>query len=285
MMIVHARGELVDDRCLVMGIVNRTPDSFYDGGRMDLDAALALAEEMVDQGADILDLGGVKAGPGPDVDEGEEHGRLIPLVEALAARIDVPLSVETARPAIASAALDAGAAIVNDVTAAQDEELLEVCARAGAALVLMHHGGQIRARPRHPRYEDVIAAVKDTWEEIAGRARDAGIRDKALIVDPGLDFGKTTFHSLEIMRRLDELTALRWPVLVAPSRKDVVGETLDVPVDERLAGTLALVALSVTAGARIVRVHDVRETVHVVRMVEAVQGTRSPAGPIRGLWD
>ena len=285
MTIVHARGELVADRCLVMGIVNRTPDSFYDGGRMDLDAALALAEEMVDQGADILDLGGVKAGPGPDVDEAEERGRLVPLVEAVAARIDVPISVETARPAIARAALDAGAAIVNDVTAAEDEELLEVCARAGAALVLMHHGGQIRSRPRHPRYEDVIAAVKASWEELAGRARDAGIRDEALIVDPGLDFGKTTFHSLEIMRRLDELTATGWPVLVAPSRKDVIGETLDVPVDERLAGTLALVALSVAGGARIVRVHDVRKTVHVVRMVEAVQGTRTPAVPIRGLWD
>ncbi|MDQ4065177.1 MAG: dihydropteroate synthase, partial [Actinomycetota bacterium] len=223
MSIVHARGALDDDRCLVMGIVNRTPDSFYDGGRMDLGAATAIAEEMVDAGADILDLGGVKAGPGPDVAEREELDRVVPLVEAVAARTDVPISVETARPLVASAALDAGAAIVNDVTGADDDELLEVCARSRAALVLMHHGGQIRGRPRHPRYDDVVVAIKQTWEALAARANAAGVSDEALIVDPGLDFGKTTFHSLEVMRRLDELTALRWPVLVAPSRKDVVG--------------------------------------------------------------
>ncbi|MDQ4064705.1 MAG: dihydropteroate synthase, partial [Actinomycetota bacterium] len=240
---------------------------------------------MVAAGADILDLGGVKAGPGPDVAEREELDRLIPLVEAVAARTDVPISVETARRLVASAALDAGAAIVNDVTGSDDDELLEVCARSGAALVLMHHGGQIRGRPRHPRYDDVIVAIKQTWESLAARANAAGVPEEALIVDPGLDFGKTTFHSLEVMRRLDELTSLRWPVLVAPSRKDVVGETLDLGVDDRLAGTLALVALSVVGGARIVRVHDVRDSVRVVQMVEAVLGTRSPAAPVRGLWD
>lgn len=285
MTIVHARGALDDSRCLVMGIVNRTPDSFYDGGRMDLEAALALVDEMISAGVDILDLGGVPAGPGPAVDESEERERLLPLVAAVAARTDVPLSIETARPNVARAALDAGASIVNDVTAAQDDELLEVCARAGAALVLMHHGGQIRGRPRHPRYKDVIDAITKTWDELAARAVAAGIGADSLIVDPGLDFGKTTFHSLEVMRRLDELTARSWPVLVAPSRKDVVGESLNVGVEDRLPGTLALVALSVLGGARIVRVHDVAPGVHVVRMVEAVMGTRSPAAPIRGLWD
>lgn len=284
MRIAHARGALADDRCLVMGIVNRTPDSFYDGGRTDLDAAVALVEEMTGDGADILDLGGVKAGPGRDVSESEERDRLIPFVHAVAALTDVPISVETARPEVARAALDEGAAIVNDVTAAQDEALLDVCARASAALVLMHHGGQIRARPRNPRYDDVIESVKQMWRTLAERAVAAGIRQDALIVDPGLDFGKTTFHSLEIMRRLDELTSVPWPVLVAPSRKDVIGETLDLDVDDRLAGTLALVALSVAAGARIVRVHDVRATVQVVRMVEATLGTRPPTAPVRGLW-
>lgn len=283
-MIVHARGYLEADRCLVMGIINRTPDSFYDGGRMDLGAAVALVEEMVAAGTDILDLGGVPAGPQAFVSEDEELARLIPLIHAIAALTDVPMSVETGRAEVARAALGEGAAIINDVTGAQDQALLDVCASTGAGLVLMHHGGQIRGRPRHPRYEDVIASIKETWAELAARAHDAGIRDDALMVDPGLDFGKTTFHSLEIMRRLDELTAVPWPVLVAPSHKDVVGETLDLPVDDRIAGTLALVALSVTGGARIVRVHDVRAAVQVVHMVEAVLGRRAPAAPVRGLW-
>jgi dihydropteroate synthase len=149
----------------------------------------------------------------------------------------------------------------------------------------MHHGGQIRGRPRHPRYDDVVVDVIEEFERCAGIATGAGVRDDQLIVDPGLDFGKTTFHSLEIMRRLDELTALDWPVLVAPSRKDLIGETLALQPDQRLEGTLALVSISVTAGASIVRVHDVEASVRVVKMTEAVLGTRPPADPVRGLWD
>jgi dihydropteroate synthase len=281
----HARGELALDRCAVMGIVNRTPDSFYDGGRMGLAESVAFAERMVDEGARVLDLGAVKAGPGADVPEEEEAARLLPLVEAVAGRCDVPLSVETGRPSIARRAVESGAAIVNDVTGLDDEGLASACAEAGAALVVMHHGGQIRGRPRNPRYHDVVQEVIDACESLAQSAELAGVPRDCIVVDPGLDFGKTTFHSLEIMRRLDEIVAAGRPVLVAPSRKDVVGETLDLPLEERLEGTLALVALSAAAGAHLVRVHDVRAAARVVTMVEAVAGRAAPAAPVRGLWD
>ena len=273
-------------RCLVMGIVNRTPDSFYDGGRnVELDAAVEHGLRMVEEGAEILDLGGVKAGPGPAVDEAEETERLVPLVAALRERTAVPISVETGRPAVATRAFEAGASILNDVTGLEDPELCAVAAHHDAKLVLMHHGGQIRGRPLNPRYDDVVRDVLDTWTELAERATGSGLSDEALIVDPGLDFGKNTFHSLQLMARIQELTSVRWPVLVAASRKDVVGETLGLPLDERLEGSLDLVALSVLGGAAMVRVHDVRESGRVVWMVEAVMGRRPPDAPVRGLWE
>lgn len=283
--LVHARGELTVDRCLVMGIVNRTPDSFYDGGRTGLDDALQHAMRLVDEGAHIIDVGGVRAGPGPQVSPDEESDRLLPLVEAIAARSGVVISVETANPDIARAAIAAGAAIVNDVSSLADEGLASVCAETGAALVLMHSAGQIRGRPRHPTYDDIVGEVRSTWEALAARAKRAGVRDEQLIADTGLDFGKNTFQSLELSRRLAELIDGPWPVLVAPSRKDVVGETLGLEPDERLEGTLALVAIAVWMGAAIVRVHDVRAAVRTVEMTEAVAGRRSPVAPRRGLWD
>ena len=285
MILKHAGGGLSLDRCLVMGIVNRTPDSFFDGGRMGLEESVRHAERLVDEGADILDLGAVKAGPGPPVTEGEEAERLLPLVEALAARVGVPISIETARARILARAIDAGAGLLNDVTGLADEELVEVCASTGAGLVLMHHGGQIRGRPRHPRYEDVVQDVRAELEHLAGIALAAGVEREAIVLDPGLDFGKTTFHSLELMRRLDELVAGGYPVLVAASRKDVVGETLGLPPDERLEGSLTLVMFSVAKGASIVRVHDVAASARTIAMTEAVLGRRGPVDPVRGLWD
>ncbi len=277
--------DVPDGRFVVMAIVNRTPDSFYDGGRMSLTESVRHAVRLVEAGADLLDVGGVKAGPGPPVDEAEEGERLLPLVAVLASEVDVPLSVETHRASVAGAALDAGASIVNDVTGLSDPGLARVVAAAGANLVVMHHGGQIRGRPRNPRYDDVVAAVKQRLLAYAGAARAAGVAAERIIVDAGLDFGKNTWQSLELVRRTPELADLGYPLLVAPSRKDVVGETLDLPPAERLEGTLALVALSVWGGASIVRVHDVRATVRTVRMVEAVMGRRSPAEPVRGLWE
>lgn len=270
---------------LVMGIVNRAPDSFYDGGRMDLSESLEFVSSLVQEGADILDIGGVKAGPGPEVSEEEEIERLLPLVRAAVEEFAVPLSIETARPEVARRALDAGARYINDVSGLADESLASVCAEFEASLILMHHGGQIRGRPRNPTYADVVSDVIGEWERLAGIARGRGMPDDSIIVDPGLDFGKNTFHSLELMRRLPELTTVRWPLLVAPSRKDVVGETLGLPPDDRLEGTLALVAISVLAGARIVRVHDVRAAVRTVGMTAAVTGVRHPVAPLRGLWE
>jgi dihydropteroate synthase len=285
MKLVHARGELSLDRCLVMGIVNRTPDSFYDGGRTGLEESVGHALSLVDEGADILDLGAVRAGPGDAVPERVELERLLPLIEALAEAAPVPLSVETGRPAVARAAVEAGAAIVNDVTGLKDPELARVCAETGAGLVLMHHGGQLRGRPLNPRYGDVVAAVIAEWERLASIAAGEGVERDRIVFDPGLDFGKTTFHSLELMRRLPELTARPEPVLVAASRKDVVGETLGLPPGDRLEGSLALVALSVLGGAAVVRVHDVLGSSRAVRMTEAVMGRRAPEAPLRGLWE
>jgi dihydropteroate synthase len=279
----HARGELALGRCLVMGIVNRTPDSFYDGGRMGLDESVAYGRSLVDDGADILDLGAVKAGPGADVPEDEEMRRLLPLVKGLSSGI--PISIETARPRVAEAAIEAGASIVNDVSGLRDPHLAEVCGSTGAALVLMHNGGQIRGRPRHPYFDDVVESISRWWDATTERAIAAGASPSSIVVDPGLDFGMTTFHSLEVMRRLPELTAGPFPVLVAPSNKDLVGETLGLGIDDRLEGTLALVALAVHARASIVRVHDVRAAVRTVAMVEAVDGYRRPKDPVRGLWD
>lgn len=270
--------------CLVMGILNRTPDSFYDGGRTSLVDAVSHARTMLAEGCDIIDVGGVKAGPGEPVSVDEELTRVAPLIEGLRSETETVLSVETARPEVADLVLETGPAIVNDVTGLSELALARVCARRRAELVLMHHGGQIRGRPRNPRYDDVVASVLESWEVLARVARAEGVAEDALIYDPGLDFAKTTFHSLQLMRRLPELTEGR-RVLVAASRKDVVGETLDLPLGERLEGSLALVALSVLHGAAIVRVHDVKESVRVVRMVEAVMGERPPAAPIRGLWD
>jgi dihydropteroate synthase len=278
------RGELKLDRCLVVAIVNRTPDSFYDGGRMGIDEVTEHALGLLEEGADILDLGAVKAGPGEPVDEEEETRRLIPLVANLAEEGAV-VSVETSRPEVAAKALNAGAAIVNDVSGLADPGLAEVCARRGAGLILMHHGDQIRGRPRHPTFEDVVVEVRAELDRLADSAIEDGVAPESIVVDPGLDFGKTTFHSLELMRRLDELVRDNYPVLVAPSRKDVVGESLGLPPEERLEGTLALVTLSALSGAAMVRVHDVRSATRAVRMAEVVSGRARPEAPVRGLWD
>jgi dihydropteroate synthase len=284
MILQHARGELTLERCRVMGILNRTPDSFYDGGRMDLVETIDHAERMISEGADIIDIGAVKAGPGEEVTTEQEAARLLPVVEALN-DVGVPLSVETGSPDVARAALDAGAAIVNDVSGLADPGLADACGSAGAAIVLMHNGGQLRGRPRSPAYRDIVTDVIAEWRRLASIANEHGVPDERIVVDAGLDFGKNTFHSLELMRRLHEQVSQPWPLLVAPSRKDVVGETLDLPLGERLEGTLALVALSVVGGAAIVRVHDIVASVRVVRMTEAVMGRRPPDAPVRGLWD
>jgi dihydropteroate synthase len=271
-------------RVAVMAIVNRTPDSFYDrGATFGFDAAVAAGERALAEGADWLDVGGVKAGPGPAVTEAEELDRVVPLVEALRGRTDAVVSVDTFRPGVARRALAAGADVVNDPSGLHDPLLAEAAAEAGAGLVVMHTGGPPRTRPHRPAYADVVAEVGAFLTARVELARRRGVPAERLILDPGHDFHKNTFHSLELTRRLDELAGLGYPLMVGFSNKDFVGETLDLPLDQRLEGSLAAAGFAVAAGAAIIRVHEVQATVRVVRMTEAILGRRPPAVTRRGL--
>jgi dihydropteroate synthase len=271
---------------LVMAVVNRTPDSFSDAGlTFDEVAALAAVDRAVAEGADIIDIGGVKAGAGPPVDVTEECRRVVPIVEAVRARHpDVVISVDTWRHEVGRAVAQAGADLLNDAWAGYDPRLAEVAGEYGLGLVCSHTGGTVpRTVLRRPRYDDVVAAVLHGLRQLVDRAVAAGVRTDGLLIDPAHDFGKTTWHSLEVTRRVDELVATGWPVLVAVSRKDFIGETLDRPVEARLAGTLAVTAWCAAAGARVFRAHDVRATRDVLDMVSAIQGLRPPARVVRGL--
>ena len=267
-----------------MAIVNRTPDSFYDrGATFGFDAAVAAAERALAEGADWLDIGGVKAGPGAFVSEPEELRRVLPLIQAVRERTDAVVSVDTFRAGVARQALAAGADVVNDPSGLHDPAVAEAAAEAGAGLVVTHTGGPPRTRPHRAAYQDVVAEVGAFLLDRAAVARRHGVPADRLMVDPGHDFHKNTYHSLELTRRLDELAGLGYPLLVALSNKDFVGETLDVPLDGRLEGSLAAAVVSVLKGASVVRVHEVGPTVRAVRMTEAILGRRLPAVTRRGL--
>lgn len=274
------------DRALVMAIVNRTPDSFYDRGATFTDeAAMAAVRRAVDEGADLVDIGGVKAGPGADVDAVEEIRRVVPFVEAIRGRYpDLIISVDTWRAEVARLACAAGADLVNDTWAGADPELVAVAAELGAGYVCSHTGGAVpRTRPHRVRYADVVTDVLDEVVPAAERALALGVPRDSILIDPTHDFGKNTFHGLELLRRVDDLVGTGWPVLMALSNKDFVGETLGVELAERLEGTLAATAWAAARGARIFRVHEVASTRRVVDMVAAILGTRAPARTVRGL--
>jgi dihydropteroate synthase len=270
----------------VMAIVNRTPDSFFDrGATFATEAALAAVDRAVEQGADLVDIGGVKAGPGTTVDEAEEVRRIVPFVGLVRDRHpDLVISVDTWRAGVAERAVAAGADLLNDAWAGADPALAEVAAATGAALVCSHAGGLApRTRPHRPAYPDVVADVVDTVRRLADRAVDLGVRPDGILIDPAHDFGKNTYHSLELTRRLDELVATGWPVLVALSNKDFIGESLDAPVADRLTGTLTATIVSAQHGARFFRAHHVRETRRSLDMLTTIRGHRPPAAPRRGL--
>ncbi|MFH5212151.1 dihydropteroate synthase [Antrihabitans sp. NCIMB 15449] len=274
------------DRALVMAIVNRTPDSFYDQGANFTDrAAMDAVTRAVDEGADIIDIGGVKAGPGADVDEAEETRRVVPFVAAVRAKYpSLLISADTWRSGVARHAVAAGADLINDTWAGADPELAVVAAELGAGIVCSHTGGATpRTRPHRVRYLDVVADVVDEVVRAAERARELGVADDAILIDPTHDFGKNTYHGLELLRRVDVLVNTGWPVLMALSNKDFIGETLGVGLTERLEGTLAATALAAAGGARVFRVHEVASTRRVVDMVAAILGTRQPAHTVRGL--
>jgi dihydropteroate synthase len=270
----------------VMAIVNRTPDSFFDkGATFAADAALVAVERAMADGADIIDIGGVKAGPGADVDAAEELRRTIPTVRAVRERFpDVVISIDTWRAEVAREAVAAGADLLNDTWAGTDPALAEVAAETGAALVCSHAGGLTpRTRPHRVTFDDVVSDVIDTVVGLAERAVSLGVRRDGILIDPAHDFGKNTRHSLEITRRLGELVETGWPVLVALSNKDFIGETLDTPLDQRLDGTLTATAISAWLGARVFRAHQVAPTRRVLDMIASIRGDRPPAVARRGL--
>ena len=275
-----------DTDLLVMAIVNRTPDSFYDkGATFDDEAALAAVDAAVRDGADIVDIGGVKAGPGVDVDAAEEAHRTVPLIREVRERHPtLVISIDTWRAEVGEAAVEAGADLLNDTWSGADPGLAKVAARTGAGLICAHAGGLApRSRPHRANFPNVVTDIVERVTRLAEDAVAAGVRADGILIDPAHDFGKNTWHSLAVTRELESLVATGWPVLVALSHKDFIGETLDLPVDDRLEGTLATTAVSAWLGARVFRAHDVRPTRRVLDMVASIRGTRSPAATRRGL--
>lgn len=255
-----------------MGILNRTPDSFFDQGSFfDLDALLRLAERHVAEGADLLDVGGVKAGPGPEVGEEEEMARVVPTVAALASRFDVPLSVDTWRSKVAEQSFAAGAVIGNDISGFADPAYLAVASRAGASVVATHIRLSPRVRDPAPEYpHGVVTAVRDFLVERAKRAEDAGIPRQRVMIDAGLDLGKSWQQSLELLRSSHHLSLLGYPLLLSASNKTFLGKLLDLEVSERRMASVAAVALGVLRGCRVVRAHDVRGARRACDVVSAV---------------
>ena len=271
---------------LVMAIVNRTPDSFFQPGATWAEpAALERVHQAVAEGADIIDVGGIPAAPGAEVDVAEEIRRTAGFIAAVRSRYpDVVISVDTWRHETGRAACESGADLLNDSWGGFDDRLAGIAAEFGAGLVCAHVGRQRpRTRPFRVTYTDVMADVLTQTQALARRALQAGVQSDRIVLDPAHDFGKNTWHSLEITRRLAELTDTGWPVLVSLSNKDFVGETLDVPPEQRLTGTLAATAVCAWHGAQIFRVHQVRETRQVVDMVATIRGDRPPARAVRGL--
>ncbi len=261
------------DRALVMAIVNRTPDSFYDRGATFGDsAALAAVDRAVGEGADLVDIGGVKAGPGETVDAAEESRRVVPFVAAIRAKYpELLISVDTWRSEVARAAVAEGADLINDTWAGADPDLARVAAEYGTGLVCSHSGGLApRTDPHRVRYDDVVADVVAGVCALAERAISLGVRPDGVMIDPTHDFGKNTYHSLELTRRLRELADTGLPVLVAVSNKDFVGETLGAGLTERGDGTLATLVVSAREGARVFRVHDVVAARTALDVVAAV---------------
>ena len=260
---------------LIMGIVNVTPDSFSDGGKfLDTNAAVAHAFDLIAQGAEILDIGGESTRPGAEpVGEAEELRRVIPVIEMLAAKTDVPLSIDTMKPAVARAALQAGASIVNDVAAASRHEvgMWQVVAEFQAGYIVMHAQGTPQTMQDNPVYQDVVREIGEFFSErIETLLNAAGVAAEQVVFDPGIGFGKTPDHNLQLLAGLRSFTKKRRPLLLGVSRKSFIGKLLGAEVENRLPASLACATLAVTSGANIIRTHDVAETVQAVRMAEAV---------------
>ena len=271
---LHLNGHRLGlDRPLLMGIVNVTPDSLFDGGRFcDPQRAVAHAVRLIEEGADLLDIGAESTRPGAlPVDEQEERRRLVPVVAAVAKAVSVPISVDTSKAEVARAAIDAGAIMVNDVTALRgDSAMVDVVAQAGAGLVLMHMQGTPDTMQHAPRYDDVVGEVAQFLAERVRFAIHHGVAKDRIVVDPGIGFGKTLSHNLDLLANLRVFTELGYPLLVGPSRKGFIGQLTDQSVEARGWGTAGVVALAVEQGANILRVHDVGPMKDVVKVAVAI---------------
>ncbi|WP_382306328.1 dihydropteroate synthase [Herbiconiux sp. UC225_62] len=273
-----------DRQVAVMAIVNRTPDSFFDqGATFALDRAVDAAIAAAEAGADWVDIGGAKFAPGPEISAAEELDRVLPVVEAVAAQSDVVISVDTFRASVAAACVAAGAHVVNDTTGLSDPEMAGVIAASGASLVVTHSLAEPRKPYPHPRYDDIAAEVRAFLEERVERAIAAGVSSDRLFIDPGHDLNKNTVQSLELTRRLAEITRIGIPTLAAVSNKDFVGESLGAEKHDRLEGSIVAATACVMLGARIVRMHDVRASVAAMRMLEAILGFREPVWAVHNV--
>lgn len=281
---LFAKGQTISfsDRPLLMGIVNVTPDSFFDGGRfLDPQAAVAHAWRLVEEGADLLDIGAESTRPGSvPVEETEERRRLIPVVTAVAKAVSVPISVDTSKAVVAKAAIDAGAVMVNDVTALRgDPAMVDAIVVSGVGVVLMHMQGTPQTMQKAPQYHDVVEEVEDFLAERVRFALERGIAKNQIMLDPGIGFGKTLAHNLDLLAQLRTFTKLGFPLLVGPSRKGFIGELVEQSVQDRAWGTAGAIALAVEQGAHVLRVHDVAGMKDVVKVAAAI--SRRIPSPLR----
>jgi dihydropteroate synthase len=261
------------NKTLIMGIINVTPDSFSDGGHfLDSEKAIAQGLRLVDEGADIIDIGGESTRPGSEsVSVDEELRRVIPVIEGLVDKVKIPISIDTCKSEVARKAIDSGASMINDISAARfDPKIVDVAKEYDVPLALMHMKGTPNNMQKNPTYESVMGEIKEFLYERVGFAVTKGILKENILIDPGIGFGKTLEHNYEIIRNLGELKEMDMPILIGPSRKSFIGKTLDLPVEERLEGTLAAVTMCVMNGADMVRVHDVKEVVRAVKMTDAI---------------
>ena len=286
---IHNRVLPIGQRTLIMGILNVTPDSFSDGGQFfTLDSALDHAEQMISEGADIIDVGGESTRPGGEpVSADEEIKRVVPIIEALTSRTDTPISVDTTKSEVARAALDAGAAIVNDISALRfDFYVADAVARAGAGLVLMHSRGTPATMHRLPPVADIMREVTHSLRASVNMAERRGVKRESIVIDPGIGFGKSQEQNLELIAKLDQLIATfpDYPLLIGTSRKSFIGRILadetgnPASAEDRLHGTIATITASILRGAHIVRVHDVKATVETIRVTESIRTERGSAG-------
>jgi len=273
-------------RIAVMAVINRTPDSFYDAGStFGLDEAVSAALRAVDAGADWVDIGGVPFSPGPELPWQEEAERVVPVIKAVRERSDVIISADTFQPQVAQAAIDAGADVINDTTGLAYPELARVVAENDVHLVITHSLAKPRTIYPRPHYDDVVAEVREYLEQKVALAKSFGIDDSKIIIDPGHDLNKNTRHTLDITARFQGIAQLGYPALAAVSNKDFIGETLDLPKSERMVGSMVAATMCAMGGARILRMHNVQESVQTVHLIEAAQGWREPVKQIHNMGD